>query len=326
LSGTSAVGDNNNFTPEQNKRWDELEEERLHANNRSVGSEASQTNEHMASVVPPPLTEDDKEYQKRSYQDLSSEFKRLCGRAVQLVPLMYNRLTLVDNLSHKEAVAKIYNDHRHLSGFSGRNIRRNLPSDNVTVPKRIRPSWPKNIITKVDEASTLSNTIREQNRNALVSNNSEEAATSQLEETPTEKETTSFVGNSNPRYDEAHASEPSSTSASKSDSATITQQEDPGVVGQQQPVCRHCQAKDVIIKAQDAKIMELEEVVRAHTSIKSAEELRHTSTDGYRELQFSIEFETLRQHMVYPVNKTLPDRVWFNGKFNPKPEKWLVFE
>jgi hypothetical protein len=45
---------------------------------------------------------DVKEYQKRSYQDLSSEFQRLCGRVVQLIPLMYNRLTRVDKLSHNE--------------------------------------------------------------------------------------------------------------------------------------------------------------------------------------------------------------------------------
>src|SRR5215469_306848 len=169
--------DEEQLTQKEKQRWDELEEEEtLQANNGYVESEVSQTNQHKASV-PPTLTGDDlKEYEKRSYQDLSSEFKRLCGRAVQLIPLMYNRLTLVDNLSHKEAVTKIYNDHRHLSGFSGRNIRRNLPTDNVTVPRRIRPSWPKNSITKDDYASRSSNIIQEQNRNALASNNSEEAA------------------------------------------------------------------------------------------------------------------------------------------------------
>ena len=60
------------------------------------------------------ITDNDvKEYQKRSYQDLSSEFQRLYPRVVELIPLMYNRLTLVDNLSHREAVTKIYNDHQH---------------------------------------------------------------------------------------------------------------------------------------------------------------------------------------------------------------------
>jgi len=89
----------------------------------------------------------------------------------------------------------------------------------------------------------------------------------------------------------------------------------------QQPVCKHCVAKDAKIIAQDAKIMELEEAVRTHTSIKSAEELMHRSTDSYRQFQFSVPFESLRQHMVYPVNKTLPDTVWFNGKFNHKTGK-----
>jgi hypothetical protein len=89
---------------------------------------------------------DIKEYEKRSYQELSSEFQKLYPRAVELIPLMYNRLTLVEKLSHKKALAKIYNDHQHLSraGFSKRNIRRNLPLDNATVPRRIRPSRPKN--------------------------------------------------------------------------------------------------------------------------------------------------------------------------------------
>ena len=117
---------------------------------------------------------------------------------------MYNRLTLVDNLSHKEAVQKIYNDHRHLSGFSRRNIRRNLPLDNTSVPRRIRPSWPKNSNTECDEASALSITIQEQNQNALTSNNSEEkiSFTNQLEEKPAEKEITSYIRNPNPVYAE----------------------------------------------------------------------------------------------------------------------------
>jgi hypothetical protein len=110
---------------------------------------------------------DFKEYQKRSYADLSLEFQRLYPRVIQLIPVMYNRLTLVDKLSHKEAVRKIYNDHRHLSGFSNRNIRRNLPLENSSVPRRIRPSWPKNSITKSDATSKLSVTIQEQNQNAL---------------------------------------------------------------------------------------------------------------------------------------------------------------
>ena len=46
---------------------------------------------------------------------------------------MYNRLTLVDRLSHKEAMLKIANDHKHLPGFSDRNVRRYLPSHNPNI-------------------------------------------------------------------------------------------------------------------------------------------------------------------------------------------------
>ncbi|MGB8936470.1 MAG: hypothetical protein WCC17_15360 [Candidatus Nitrosopolaris sp.] len=135
------------------------------------------------------IEKDVKEYQNRSYDDLSSEFQRMYPRVLQLIPLMYNRLTLVDKLSHKEAMAKIYNDHRHLSGFSKRNIRRNLPLDNATIPRRIRPPWPKNSATECEEVSQLSATVQEQDQNAQTSSNSEEITTSQL---------TSYTSNTDP--------------------------------------------------------------------------------------------------------------------------------
>src|SRR5215831_15457979 len=81
---------------------------------------------------------------------------------------MYNRLVdkpLVDKLSHKEAITKIYNDHQHLPGFSQRNILRNLPLDNPNVPRRIRPPCPKNSNTKSDTPTKLSGTIQEENQN-----------------------------------------------------------------------------------------------------------------------------------------------------------------
>ena len=70
---------------------------------------------------------------------------------------MYNRLTLVDRLTHKDALEKIIADHQHFSGFSSRNIRRYLPSDNSTVPKRVRPSWPKNSMTGIERVPQTSN-------------------------------------------------------------------------------------------------------------------------------------------------------------------------
>jgi hypothetical protein len=83
----------------------------------------------------------------------------------------------------------------------------------------------------------------------------------------------------------------------------------------QQPACKHCPAKD-------AKIMELEELlaVMTHTSMKSAEELMHTSTDRYQQTEWSVSSGALRQHMVHfnGINGAIPDRVWFNGKFSHK--------
>jgi len=69
---------------------------------------------------------------------------------------MYNRLTLVDGFTHREAVEKIYNDHHHLSGFTQRNIRRYLPGDNPNIPRRVRTSRPKNSITETAENPELS--------------------------------------------------------------------------------------------------------------------------------------------------------------------------
>jgi hypothetical protein len=88
-----------------------------------------------------------------TYEELSMEFKRLypvISKAFQLISLMYNRLTIKDGLSHKEASSKIFEDHKHLHGFSQRNIRRSLMSiDNPNIPHRtgrkIRPTWPNSV-------------------------------------------------------------------------------------------------------------------------------------------------------------------------------------
>ncbi len=109
-----------------------------------------------------------KEYQNRDYDDLSSEFQKVYPsvvRASQLIALMYNRLTIVENSSHKDAIAKIHNDHKHLAGFSNRNISRSLPLDNSHVPRRIRTSWRKSSRTEANTPSKLSNTIQGQDEN-----------------------------------------------------------------------------------------------------------------------------------------------------------------
>lgn len=93
----------------------------------------------------------------RTYQELSKEFKEKVSRVVELVPMMYNRLTKVDKMSHKEAVKKILDDHRQVSGFSPRNIIRYLPPDNPLVPHRVKPSWRKSIPTPNNITKKLSN-------------------------------------------------------------------------------------------------------------------------------------------------------------------------
>jgi len=141
------------------------------------------------------------EYQKRSYDDLSSEFQRLfpsAVRTIELIQLMYNRLTLVEKLSHKTALTKIYNDHKHLSGFSRRNIRRNLPLDNRGIPRRVRPSWPKNSDTQDNELAKLSTTTLEHNQDILTTNDCLAKRTSpinhqKLQERPVEKVMTNCI-------------------------------------------------------------------------------------------------------------------------------------
>jgi hypothetical protein len=83
---------------------------------------------------------------------MSSEFCALMGLAVVLISQMYNRLTLVDGYTHKQAIEKIWNDHKNIRGFSRRSISRNLPMDNPNVPRRKRrvmSKWHNNSIPKM---------------------------------------------------------------------------------------------------------------------------------------------------------------------------------
>lgn len=115
----------------------------------------------------------------------------------------------------------------------------------------------------------------------------------------------------------------SGTSTPKSDSAITTQLQEetvrpPGMGGisqQQQPACKHCRAKDAIIKAHDAKIMDFDrQVVKAHILIKPAEELMHRCIH-YQQVEFSVPFDALREYMHFNWNRSL-GRVWFTGKLN----------
>jgi hypothetical protein len=71
---------------------------------------------------------------------------------------MYNRLTLVDNVSHKEALMKIRKDHRNLEGFSARNIHRYLPSTNPNIPRRVVTPRHNNSLTETKQAEKFSPT------------------------------------------------------------------------------------------------------------------------------------------------------------------------
>jgi hypothetical protein len=127
------------------------------------------------------FTED--EYKTRTYEDLSSEFQKLYSqvvRAYQLIPQMYNRLTIVDRLSHIEAMSKIANDHKHLPGFSDRNVRRYLPSHNPNIPHRVRTPRPKNSATISLDNPKLSMSEHKQNElmNASTSTDIETSSSS----------------------------------------------------------------------------------------------------------------------------------------------------
>jgi hypothetical protein len=94
-----------------------------------------------------------------SYSELSRQFKEIYPTVVhayRLISEMYNRLTLVDNFSHKEAITKIFNDHRELPGFSKRNIYRALPQDNPSIPRRVVPKRHKSSDTISKNTNSLS--------------------------------------------------------------------------------------------------------------------------------------------------------------------------
>ncbi|MEP0824574.1 MAG: hypothetical protein HRF40_03740 [Nitrososphaera sp.] len=97
-------------------------------------------------------------YRYRSYIEISAEYRDLHAavtRANELIPQMYNRLTLVDGYDHPGAMQKMYEDHRDLRGFSLRNIRRYLPTDNPIVPRRVRTSRPKQDCPHSDQTSNI---------------------------------------------------------------------------------------------------------------------------------------------------------------------------
>jgi hypothetical protein len=106
-------------------------------------------------------TIDTNNHESRTYDEISQEFKELYPtalRVLQLIGLMYNRLTLLDNYSHKDAILKIFEDHKELPGFSKRNIYRGLPNDNPKIPKRVVSIRHKSSETEIQVTESLSTT------------------------------------------------------------------------------------------------------------------------------------------------------------------------
>jgi hypothetical protein len=80
--------------------------------------------------------------------------------------------------------------------------------------------------------------------------------------------------------------------------------------------CKNCEILQQKYEQLQSKLQGYEEVVRTHTSIKTAKEL-YRSTDGYQQFEFSVPFEPLRQHMIAAFNSNRSvNSIWFTGKFN----------
>jgi hypothetical protein len=107
----------------------------------------------------------DHTYKQRTYEELSKEFTELYPsalRAFELIPLMYNRLTLVDGLSHKKALAKMLDDHKHFPGFATRNIYRYLPQDNPKIPRRVMTPRHNNSVSEGNDTKNFNVTKHEE--------------------------------------------------------------------------------------------------------------------------------------------------------------------
>ena len=82
--------------------------------------------------------------------------------------------------------------------------------------------------------------------------------------------------------------------------------------------CKNCEILQQKYEQLQSKLQGYEEVVRVHTSIKTAKEL-YRSIAGYQQFEFSAPFEPLRQHMnaAFNSNRSM-NSVWFTGRFNHK--------
>jgi hypothetical protein len=192
---------------------------------------------------------------------------------------MYNRLTLKDKLSHKEAISKIYDDHKHLQGFSPRNIRRSLMSlDNPNIPRRtvgkIRPSWPNSIDTRA----------------LIVYDNRENTE----------------LSNKNAVADQNHGLE--LTRKTECSNCNIVLLQTQKLEKEKSKVVKGYEEALQIIKEQGQKIVELQD-------IKSCSNQPVTNNDDISEEEIALLFEPLRQAMSSTF-KLKESKLWLTVRFS----------
>jgi hypothetical protein len=236
----------------------------------------------------PQINQDD--YYDRSYEDISKEFQTLfpsAMRAYQLIPLMYNRLTLVDNLSHTEAVQRIHNDHINLPGFSARSIRRYLPADNPTTPHRVRPSCPKKSPTQTDKEEKLSN-----NEQCKVGKVKEDLSTTDFE----------FLNNSK-------------SSLIESESQKLDNLQE--IEDEKQRLAKRVTILLDLCKKYKAEIDDLKQMI-SKGSFVAADQISSKTGDSENILfEYSVGVEDVRQYISsITANEGSCEILWFNGSFN----------
>ena len=239
-------------------------------------------------------------YEDRPYEELSKEFQEkwpTAVRAFELIPLMYNRLTKVDEYTHKAAMNKINNDHAHLPGFSKRNIRRYLPADNPNVPHRIRTPRPKNSITENDSGEKFSDSGLDEQGYGSKDSNIDSAGGSSSHDAGDEKD-------HKPR--EGHEQLP-----------TIPEGND----------CPNCQELRDKIKGLEEELEYLNTQVQARQEDEEfhRESFAYNSeSKNYRPLdfEFCLKLRDLRKYAASRFREAGDNAdVWFNGTIDPKTQE-----
>ena len=208
-------------------------------------------------------------------------------RAFQLIPLMYNRLTLVDNLSHKDAIKKIRDDHLHLEGFSPRSIRRNLPVDNPVVSHRVRPPWPKKSVTHNEsiEKSSVNEQYEDDSNDKVDKSIARPSALDTAE--------ISIAHNVNTAHALTREDEKQESFSSVTDLQELPNQDRDKI-------------KELDNRISNASSITAEEVVSA----------MNASVDNV-DFEFSLLIEEIQQHISSVASDgELPDRLWVNGSVN----------